>query len=87
MHILDVELVVHCFSGLVSRESRKATFPALKPGMMGCCGAAYRAKLKLYIRLQDFRSDRAQNWFLADVLTKIQTDDRSKPTFSGNSPI
>ena len=67
-----------CFSGLVTRESRKTTCPAFKPGMMGCCGAAYRAKLKLYIRLQDFRSDMAQNWFLADILTRIQTSSRRK---------
>ena len=79
--------VSECFSGLVTRESWKTTCPALKPGMMGCPSAAYRAKLKLYIRLQDFRSDWAQNWFLADVLTKIQTSDRSKPTFSVDSHI
>ena len=79
--------VSECFSGLLSRESRKTTCPALKPGMMGCPSAAYRAKLRLYIRLQDFRSEWTQNWFLADVLSKIQTEDRSKPAFSGNSPI
>ena len=79
-----------CFSGDISslrRESRKTTCPALKPGSMGCPAAAYRAMLRLYIRLQDFRNNWSQNWFLADILSKIQAEDRSKPTFSGNTPI
>ena len=71
---------------MVTNESRKTTCPALKQGCRGCPAAAYKAMLRLYIQLQDFRFDMAQNWFLADILTKIQAEDRSKPTFSGNRP-
>ena len=70
--------VSECFSGLITRESWKTTYPAFKPGMMGYCGAAYRAQLELYFRLENFRSDTAQNWFLAKVLSKIQASSRRK---------
>ena len=93
--------VSECFSGLLSRESRKTTCPALKPGMMGCPSAAYRAKLRLYIRPQDFPKSSLTlpsrlDWepvlqqtkhSQTDVLIKIQTEVRSSPTFSGNTPI
>ena len=76
-----------CSAGLVTTESRKTTCPALKEGSRGCPAAAYKAMLRLYIQLQDFRLDMAQNWFLADILTKIEGEDRSSPTFSGNTSI
>ena len=63
---------------LTTRESRKTTYPAFKPGMLAYCGAAYRAQLKLSFRLENFRSDTAQNWFLAKVLSKTRTSSRSK---------
>ena len=70
--------VSECFSGLVTRESWKTTCPAFKPGMMGYCGAVYRAQLGLYYRLENFRSDTAQNWFLAKILTKSKASSRRK---------
>ena len=76
-----------CSAGLVTNESRKTTCPALKEGSRGCPAAAYKAMLRLYIQLQDFRLDMAQNWFLANILTKIEGEDRSSPTFSGNTSI
>ena len=79
-----------CFSGDISslrRESKKTTCPALKPGSRGCPAAAYRAMLRLYIRLQDFRENWSQNWFLANILSKIQEDVRSCPTFSRSTSI
>ena len=79
--------VSECFSGSASRESRKTTCPALKPGSRGCPAAAYRAMLRLYIRLQDFRQNWFQNWILANILSKIEGEDRSSPTFSGSTSI
>ena len=79
-----------CFSGDISslsRESKKTTCPALKPGSMSCPAAAYKAMLRLYIRLQDFRENWSQNWFLANILSKIQEDVRSCPTFSRSTSI
>ena len=70
--------VSECFSGLITRESRKTTYPAFNPGMLAYCGAAYRAQLKLYFRLENFWSDTAQNWFLAKVLSKTKASSRRK---------
>ena len=76
-----------CSAGLVTTESRKTTCPALKEGSRGCPAAAYRAMLRRYIRLQDFRQNWFQNWILANILSKIEGEDRSSPTFSGNTSI
>ena len=63
---------------LTTRESLRTTCPAFNPGLLAYCGAAYRAQLKLYYQLENFRSDTAQNWFLAKVLGKTKTSSRSK---------
>ena len=80
-------MFLECFSGSASRESRETTYLALKPGSRGCPAAAYKAMLWLYIQLQDFRQNWFQNWILANILSKIEGEDRSSPTFSGNTSI
>ena len=79
--------VPECFSGSASREPRKTTNPALRPGSRTRPAAAYRDMLWLYIQLQDFRQNWFQNWILANILSKIEGEDRSNPTFSGNTSI
>ena len=76
-----------CFSGSASREPRKTTNPVRRPGSRTCPDAAYRDMLWLYTQLQDFRPNWFQNWILANILSKIQAEDRSSPAFSGVTSI
>ena len=70
-----------CFSDRDSQRIAKDDISGLRSRPVGLlchtvCVAppAYRAQLKLYAQLEDFRSDTGQNWFLAKVIANTKKD-------------
>ena len=94
-------LFLECFSDQDVQRIEEGDISGPQTRQTGCYGAAYRDKLMLYIRPQDFpksgltlpsrldwdRFSSRQTWSIADILIKIQTEVRSSPTFSGITPI
>ena len=85
---LSVNSPCSYFVPLASRTRKllRTTCPALGPGLMTSCGAAYAAQLELHCQLVNFRSGTAQNRFLAKVRSQDQDIQQKKANLpSGQS--